>query len=289
MIFRVLDIETIPDLTVWEGHDKPTYKLVPGTFMGLVDRYDAGVEKVDPFPPPQAQRVVAISYVDITFDIEKKPRYQFNRVYTECRWGLTDESLAVEERTLLQTFSEVMSVNNEVQVVHFVTWNGRTFDLPVLALRSLHHRIPCPWYYNQTNVRYRYSAEGHCDLMDYLSDFGACRQMTLNDACHLVGLPGKTDMSGSQVYDLYKSTVPTIGSVSKVDARVAEPQRVVEIQASVARYCLQDSIQSALLFVISRHHIGKITTETCNAVVDTFKNNPAITQAIDLDWDRLHV
>lgn len=289
MIFRVLDIETIPDLSCWANHDKPTYKLAPGRSIqeGPVRGFSPLVEQSDPFPPPQAQRVVSISYVDIVFDAEKKPRYQYDRCYTECRWGLDEASLDVEEAKLLRTFAAAMAVNNgDVQVVHLVSWNGRTFDLPVLVLRSLHHRIPCLWYYAQTNVRYRYSAEGHCDLMDYLADFGACRQMTLNDACRLVGLPGKTDMSGANVHDLYKSTLVDPRADRYLEPAKEDPEVV---KARVARYCLQDSIQTALLFIISRHHIGKITTETYNAIIDTFKTNPSITQAIDLDWDRLRL
>src|SRR5262245_52845895 len=45
-----------------------------------------------------------------------------------------------------------------------VTYNGRGFDLPVIALRSLCHAMPMAWYYRDRNVRYRYSDDGHFDL-----------------------------------------------------------------------------------------------------------------------------
>jgi predicted PolB exonuclease-like 3'-5' exonuclease len=161
--------------------------------------------------------------------------------------------------------------------VHLVTWNGRTFDLPVIVLRSLRHRIPCTWYYRNKDVRYRYSTEGHCDLMDFLSDFGASRSMKLNDAAWLWGLPGKTDMSGASVEGEYLSTVHDV----TVD--------VAAVQYKVARYCLQDSIQTALLFLATRYHTGKVTAESYDAAVDTFASSPAITGAITLDWDRLRL
>ena len=274
MIFRVTDIETIPDPKVWTPN-APTYRVVPAAtshqqLLAGVSR-TIGVEAVEQFQPPHGNRVVAISYVDISFDAGDAPKYKFSRCYTECRWARDEAGLDAEEHKLLAAFGAAM----EAPGVHLVTWNGRTFDLPVIALRSFKHRIPCAWYYNNKDVRYRYSVEGHCDLMDFLSDYGAARPMKLHDAARLWGLPGKTDMSGSQISEIYESTVrdPSLD--------------VAAIRASVARYCLQDSIQTALLFVATRYHFGKITLETYNAVLDTFAASQSIADAIDLDWDRL--
>jgi hypothetical protein len=156
-----------------------------------------------------------------------------------------------------------------------VTWNGRGFDLPVITMRSFRHRIPCGWYYTNKDMRYRFSAEGHCDLMDFMGDFGAVRSMKLADVSHLIGLPGKTDMTGASVEGLYRSTVDD----PSVD--------IVKAQADTARYCLQDSIQTALIFVATRYHFGKVTLETHNAILDTFANSEIIRGAINLDWDKL--
>jgi hypothetical protein len=269
MIFRVTDIETIPDLSVFTP-GPPTYKLAPGPRGEIAEGYKAYVEAVEAFPPPQAQRVVAISCVDVEFDPAATPKYRYLRCYTECRWGRDEASLDTEERKLLSAFGAAMT-----DEIHLVSWNGRTFDLPVIALRSLKHKLACKWYYGDKNVRYRYTDERHLDLMDYWSDFGACRPMKLNDAAHLIGLPGKTDMSGASIEGIYKSTV-------------ADPNLDMEaIWADVARYCLQDSIQTAILWVRSRHHIGKVTPETHNLILDTFATSPSITSAITLDWDRL--
>jgi predicted PolB exonuclease-like 3'-5' exonuclease len=263
MIFRVFDIETIPDLTTWTP-GAPTYKMVPGAEGGVL------LEVVESFPPPQAQRVVAVSYVDVEFDPAATPKYRFLRCYSECRWSRDVAGLDIEEHKLLSTFGGAVTGD-----VHFVSWNGRTFDLPVIALRSLKHRLACKWYYDTKDVRYRYSSEGHLDLMDYWSDFGASRPMKLHDAARLIGLPGKTDMSGASIRGIYESTI-------------ASPDLDLDgIQRDVARYCLQDSIQTALLWVRSRHHVGKVTAETHNLILDTFSSSPSITSAITLDWDRL--
>ena len=278
MIFRVLDIETIPDLPAWTPGE-PSYRLVPNIFSpnifspGIGGLSNPTLEPAPTFPPPHAHRVVAISFVDVTFDPAHNPKYRFRTGYTECVWSRDHSELDKCEHYLLEKFANLMRED----AIHLVTWNGRTFDLPVLALRSFKHRIAAPWYYSNKDVRYRYSTEGHCDLMDFLSDFGGAKSMKLHDAARLWGLPGKTDMSGAQISDIYESTVrdPTSDLTS--------------IQASVARYCLQDSIQTALLFIASRYLIGKVTAEAYNDILKTFSDSPSVRAAIFLDWDRLRI
>jgi hypothetical protein len=158
--------------------------------------------------------------------------------------------------------------------VHLVTWNGRTFDLPVISMRSLKHGVSCGWYYKSKDVRYRYSAEGHCDLMDHMSDFGASRQMKLGDFARLCGLPGKTDMSGDKVDVLYREAA-------------ARPEVSQELAAKIKRYCQQDTLQTALGHVRTRHHMGKLSPESHDATVRTFRDSEAVRAAIDVDWDRL--
>jgi predicted PolB exonuclease-like 3'-5' exonuclease len=160
-----------------------------------------------------------------------------------------------------------------------VTWNGRGFDLPVLSMRSLKLGIPFGWYYSNRDMRYRYSDTGHLDLMDYLGDYGASRNAKLGDVARLIGLPGKVgEVSGKGVHDIYRSTV---GSAN-LDV-VAEKQR------SVGRYCLQDTIQTALIFLRSRFHLGKIEREEYNLCLDTFTQSPVINEAIAIEWDRLRL
>jgi len=280
MIFRVLDIETVPDEAVWTLGD-PTYRIEPQTPGALAQLLLAGspfeasgvrAAPVTPFPPPHACRVVAISYVDIGMDPAKESRYYFDRCYSECLWS-TDLSRAradAAEHRLLETFSVAMTES----AITLVTWNGRGFDLPVISMRSLGHKIACGWYYKNRDVRYRFSEDGHLDLMDFLGDYGSCRNMKLGDLAKLCGLPGKTDMSGDKVDGLYAEAIK-------------DPLRSEEIQARVARYCLQDSLQTALLFLRTRFHLGKIDALTHNLALGTFRASPSVTGAIDLDWDRL--
>ena len=286
MLFRVVDIETVPDLSIWKPGE-PKWLPKPGKGLTLEGRGIAWFEgahaddreavlardwvygKEEPFPPPHAHRVVAVAWCDVEMSFQKKEPggegpddvkvYKFAGSWSKASWSRPDS-----EVVLLQDFRRVM-VGRPATLV---TWNGRTFDLPVLAVRALHHGVPWGWYYDSRDLRYRYSAEGHLDLMDFWSDYGACRPMKLGDAARLVGLPGKTDMDGS-----------------KVAGVVAEDSGGKE-EISVARYCLQDAVQTALLFVRSRHHLGFVGADGYVKSVETFKNSEDVRGVVDVDWEK---
>lgn len=297
MIFRVLDIETIPDPSVWTpGEDQ--FKLIPGLVQKfphtsvdsigtpLTGPLQACVEKVEPFPPPQAHRVVAVAWVDVVMDIDPSfPRYRFEEGYSTCHWATvslrpghdgpppaTDDEI---EATILGAFGREMRGQSNINLV---TWNGRGFDLPVLSMRSLRHGIPFGWYYDNRGMRYRYSDEGHLDLMDFLGDYGATRNMKLDDMAHLIGLPGKTDMTGASVHDIVKST-RNEPDLAKIEAKMD----------SVGRYCLQDAIQTALIFLRTRYHLGKIDRDEYHRCLDTFVGSDFIKAAIDIEWAKLKI
>jgi 3'-5' exonuclease len=108
-----------------------------------------------------------------------------------------------------------------------VTWNGRSFDMPVITSRALRHGVPMPWWFTDRNTRYRYSTDGHFDLMDFLADFGAAKNARLDVYARLVGFPGKVGVDGSQVLPLV-----TAGKLDEVNA-----------------YCLCDVAQTAAIFL----------------------------------------
>ena len=276
MLFRVVDIETVPDFSVWtpgkeqyelsrgkeclEGRPAPwqTKQLTP-----LDQAYEAAVVIKEAFPPPQAHRVVAIAWCDVELKVGKIKTYELVSYHSRAAWStdlLADESLLIGAFGLAQ----------DKYPATVVTWNGRTFDLPVLSMRAFKLGIPWGWYYkDKFGARYRYGEEGHCDLMDFLSDYGAARQMKLGDAARLIGLPGKTDMDGSKVADVV-AMGPNVANEIKI-----------------ARYCLQDAIQTAVLFVRSRFHLGKIGQAEYAASLKTFEESVDIQQAIDIDWKRV--
>jgi predicted PolB exonuclease-like 3'-5' exonuclease len=84
-----------------------------------------------------------------------------------------------------------------------ITFNGSSFDLPVLRYRAMLHGIPAPGlsmrpYFN------RYT-EDAVDLCDVLSSFSSQGKVTLHELCRIMGLPGKPDgINGAEVEKYYR-------------------------------------------------------------------------------------
>ena len=188
--YLVLDIETIPDRELFTPPEQPT-----------------GVER--PFPPLYACRPVVIGVMWIGADLAVKKIGTFGE--------------GKDEAAMMADFADFMG-KWRPQVV---TWNGRGFDLPVLALRALRFGLDFRWYYRGEGYRYRFTEEGHLDLADVISDHGAARMTSLDGAARTIGLPGKGDVDGSQVEGLFNA--------GQIDA--------------LRRYCLADVTQTAFLFL----------------------------------------
>jgi predicted PolB exonuclease-like 3'-5' exonuclease len=113
------------------------------------------------------------------------------------------------ERELISSFLSFIDRKNP----KLVSFNGRNFDIPMILTRAMKYNLSCPAYFETDNkelgkskwdsYRYRYSDRFHVDLMDHISDFGAVRGLKLDHVCTMAGLPGKYDVSGEQVMDLY--------------------------------------------------------------------------------------
>jgi predicted PolB exonuclease-like 3'-5' exonuclease len=117
----------------------------------------------------------------------------FDPAYAVQRIGVLGEGK--EEAQMLLDFSRFL----ESSKPDLVTFNGRGFDLPVIAARCLRHGIPLRHYYRARDVRYRFSPEGHLDLMDFIADFGAAKSAKLDIVAKLCGMPGKVGVDGKDV------------------------------------------------------------------------------------------
>jgi predicted PolB exonuclease-like 3'-5' exonuclease len=98
------------------------------------------------------------------------------------------------EKQLISTFvDKIAELNPEL-----VTFNGNTFDLPVLRYRAMIHAVAAPGltarpYFN------RYT-EDALDLCDVLSSFAPHTKASLNELSRIMGLPGKPDsIDGAEV------------------------------------------------------------------------------------------
>ncbi len=91
----------------------------------------------------------------------------------------------------------------------WVTFNGRSFDLPLMELAAFRYGIAVPqWFatskYPSDEPRNRYNKRSHLDLQELLTNFGASRfHGGLNLAANILGKPGKIDVQGHMVQDLF--------------------------------------------------------------------------------------
>ena len=219
--YLVLDIETIPDTERWNRPEPAGDGTAPPA--------------APKFPPTWAHRIVVIGCLWLDHG------YRLKRLGVVGDPSGGEGSADDRERALLEDFSRFVGRARPV----LVTYNGRAFDLPVIALRSLCHGVSLGWYYREKNVRYRYSEEGHLDLCDWLADHGATRSGSLDALARLIGLPGKVGVDGSQVEGLFQAG---------------------QLEA-IQRYCLADVSQTALLFLRFRLLQGMLSAAEYQAAV----------------------
>lgn len=178
--------------------------------------------EVERLPAPPHHRVVVIGAL------------HFGRDY-ECRkLGLVGRE-SEDEAEILGEFAKILDEHQPC----LVTYNGRGFDLPVIAMRCLRHGIPFRHYYQNRDVRYRFSPEGHLDLMDFVADYGASKASRLDIMAKLCGMPGKVGVDGKDVGPLVHA------------GRIAE----------VRNYCLCDVVQTAAVFLRVQLLRGELTRE----------------------------
>lgn len=240
--YLVLDIETIPDGERWS-------------------RPDTTSDPRPAFPPTWAHRIVVIGYLWLDH------HYRLKRlgVIGDASGAITGSD-DQRERELLEDFSRFVGKARPV----LVTYNGRSFDLPVIVLRSLTHGVPLPWYYRERDMRYRFSEEGHLDLCDWLAEHGATRSGSLDAVAKLIGLPGKLGVDGSQVEGMYQA--------GQLDA--------------IQRYCLADVAQTALLFLRFRLLQGQLAEDryraAATALLDALGADGRVGDVLDR-MDRSHL
>jgi predicted PolB exonuclease-like 3'-5' exonuclease len=84
-----------------------------------------------------------------------------------------------------------------------VTFNGSSFDLPVLRYRAMVHAVAAPGLLLRPYFS-RYT-EDAIDLCDVLSSFSSQGKASLHELCRVIGLPGKPDgISGAEVEKYYR-------------------------------------------------------------------------------------
>ena len=211
----VFDIETIPDCAgIRKIHDLP--EELPDQDVAEVAFQKRRVQSGgSDFLPSHLHRVVVISCVLRNDE------------------GIRVFSIGepeVGEAGAIQRFFD--GINKYVPQI--VSWNGRGFDLPVLASRALVHGVSaaCFWDTGADNKDFKWSNyinrfhDRHIDLMDVLALYGG-RGSPLDELARLAGFPGKIGVGGAAVWDSYRA--------GKIEA--------------IRNYCEADTVNTYLLFL----------------------------------------
>jgi hypothetical protein len=268
--YLVMDIETVPDLSVW----KPKAAEIPKIqidakpskasieFAELVVSLLHAESPVHPDDIEKAHDICRraelkdnLAYLDTKYT-PKPPESEFAPIYAQapvaigCVWLANDLTLkkigclrVAKDKPLLEAEAQMLQEWNTFMMKErptIITWNGRAFDMPALMMRCIRHGINLSWYFSEKDYRYRYSEEKHCDLMDAMADYGATRNLKLDAVANLIGLPGKhNDMDGSKVAGMF------------ADGKIDE----------IADYCTSDTVQTALVYLRWRLVKGRMTLE----------------------------
>ena len=187
----IFDIETIPDIELGRRlHDVPD--LDDEDVARIMFFKQKQARQTDFLPLPQ-HRVVAISGVLRTANDL--------RVFTIGADGEPEEDI-------IRRFFEGLERTSP----ELVSWNGCSFDLPVLNYRCLKYSINAAryWETGDTDPAFRFNNYvnrfhwRHLDLMDVLSGYQGSGRASLELVAQLCRLPGKLGMSGDRVWEAWR-------------------------------------------------------------------------------------
>ena len=231
----IFDCETIPDVELV----KSQFKLEGDDLKVSNEAFTLQEEKTgSSFLPIPFHKVVSICAV-IADDYGR-----FEKV--SCIEGKN-------EKELIENFLNFINSKNP----KLVSFNGRAFDMPMLMVRAMKYSLSVPAYFETDNralnkskwdnYRYRFSDRFHIDVMDHIAEFGAVRGLKLDLLCSMMGIPGKFDVSGDQVLELYYQNE----------------------QAKINEYCQSDVLNTYWLYL--RYELLK-----GNILKDDYLNNLSI-------------
>lgn len=151
------------------------------------------------------------------------------------QWSFALESVSFQE----DPAAAIERVSHLIEGRTLVSFNGRGFDVPVLALTAMNHRsfglggLASAWH------SHRFTGD-HIDLADVVTGFGGAQRACLEVLCKVLAIPAKLDTHGSEV------------------GAMMEQGRAEE----VLQYCEQDVLSTLFLYAMIQ---GLRTADGCYA------------------------
>lgn len=191
----VFDVESVPDEELIRAH----FKLEGSGIELCLRALEMHKEKSgSTFLPHPFHKIVAIAGVMCD---------EYGRFVSVGSFPKGESSC--DERSLIESFLSFVDEKNP----KLVSFNGRAFDMPLILLRAMIYNISCYSFFEERNdkinkskwdnYRSRYSESFHLDLYDTIGHYGAMRPIKLDLLCQMAGIPGKYDVDGSQVMELF--------------------------------------------------------------------------------------
>lgn len=216
--YLVLDFETIPDgdllNAVKHQGQKTTEEAIS---IAIKQAKEASNDKSDfiplPFHIPVALGIMLLSKESVVSDV-----------------------LVGSPKSIAKKFWSLYEATTPI----IVSYNGRGFDLPLLELVSMREKLVIPKpYWGKYGPRNRFG-DGHVDLQEFINNFGSARMFGgLDTIAKMIGLEGKSDVCGSDVYRLHLE--------GKKD--------------EIREYCLRDVKDTAAIFLRTRVMMGILTQD----------------------------
>ena len=138
----------------------------------------------------------------------------------------------------------------------WVTFNGRSFDIPLMEHAAFRYGVSAPQWFNIFERSYeqrrnRYNLDSHFDIQEVLTNYGATwYRGGLNLAATILGKPGKMDVQGDMVYDLFKQ------------GRLAD----------INEYCRCDVLDTYFVFLRTMLVLGRLDAEREQSLVSAVKD-----------------
>lgn len=183
----VFDIETIPDITAGKRLYPELAELDDATALTqLIELREA--EAGNPFMPLPLHKVACLSVLWVA-----------SGKMTLKTLSLNDHS----ESEIIQTFFNAIE-----KAPILVSWNGKSFDIPVMVYRALQYGLTAPKLFADTgelkynNYINRYH-DRHTDLMVKLAMSGTAQKLDI--VATMCGFAGKGDIDGYDVVPMVQA------------------------------------------------------------------------------------
>ena len=208
------DLETIPDLPA-------AARMLD---LGLATEADVRQALGEGFPKHPLHKIVCIGALVASRQPEGWPMDALGAPHISER----------SEADLIKAFAEKVGQLRP----QLVTWNGHSFDLPVLRYRAMVNRVSAEGL--QVRQYFHRYTEDAVDLCDILGSYVPGVKVKLDEVTKILGQPGKPEgIDGSRVEEMVRA-----GQIEEV-----------------ARYCESDVLNTYRVWLVYELFRGSITAE----------------------------